>query len=80
MLLNGAAFRLWSYLLARAQESPRAAGLLNLPRYLRLPAQMEIHRRDLDRANSVPVPHRGGTSTVIGLRFDPAQSGNPGTG
>jgi hypothetical protein len=32
---------------------------------------MDIHRRDLDRADG--VPNRGGTSTVIGLRFDPPQ-------
>jgi hypothetical protein len=36
---------------------------------------MDIHRRDLDRANG--VPNRGGTGTIIGLRFDPAQSEDP---
>jgi hypothetical protein len=74
MLLNGVAFRFWSYLLERAQETPSAAGLLNLPRFLRVPAQMEIHRRDLDRASG--VPNRGGMYTLIGLRFDPAHSGD----
>jgi len=58
-LLNGVAFRIWSDLLARAQETPNGAGLLNLPRFLRVPAEIDIHRRDLDRANG--VPHRGGT-------------------
>jgi hypothetical protein len=69
-LLNGVAFQIWSYLLARAQETPNAVGLLNLPRFLRIPAEMEIHRRDLDRANG--VPNRGGTFTIIGLDSDPA--------
>ncbi len=68
-LLNGVAFRIWSYLLARAQETPNAVGLLNLPRVLRIPAEMEIHRRDLDRANG--VPNQGGTFAIIGLDSDP---------
>jgi hypothetical protein len=76
MLLNGAAFRFWFFLLTRAQESPNAAGLVKLPRFLRVPAEMTLHRRDLDRASG--VPHRGGGGTVIALRFDPAQSGDPG--
>jgi len=75
-LLNGVAFRIWSDLLARAQDTPNAAGLLDPPRFLRVPAEMDIHRRDLDRANG--VPNRGGTRTIIGLRFDPAQSEEPG--
>jgi hypothetical protein len=74
-LLNGVAFRIWSDLLARAQDTPKAAGLLDLPRFLHVPAEMDIHRRDLDRANG--VPNRGGTGTIIGLRFDPAQSEDP---
>jgi hypothetical protein len=68
-LLNGVAFRLWSDLLARAQETPNSAGLLNLPRFLRVPAEMDIHRRDLDRA--VGVPNRGGMYAMIGLCIDP---------
>jgi len=75
-LLNGVAFRIWSDLLARAQETPNAAGLLNLPRFLRVPAEIDIHRRDLDRANG--VPNRGGTHTAIGLEVDPAPNENPG--
>ncbi len=75
-LLNGVAFRFWSYLLARAQDTPRAAGLVHLPRFLRVPAEMEIHRRDLDSANG--VPNRGGTYARIGLRFDPAHDECPG--
>ena len=75
-LLNGVAFRIWCDLLARAQKTPNAAGVLNLPRFLRVPAEMDIHRRDLDRANG--VPNRGGTRTIIGLRFDRAQSEDPG--
>jgi len=73
-LLNGVAFRIWSGLLARAQDSPNATGLLNTPRFLRVPAEMDIHRRDLDRANG--IPNRGGTFAIIGLRFDPAPSGD----
>ena len=75
-LLNGVAFRVWSDLIARAQDTPNAAGLLTLPRFLRVPAEMDIHRRDLDRANG--VPNRGGMRTIIGLRFDPAQSDDSG--
>jgi len=75
-LLNGVAFRIWSDLLARAQETPKVAGLLNLPRFLRVPAEMEIHRRDLDRANG--VPNLGGTFTIIGLESDPGPGENPG--
>ena len=71
-LLNGVAFRVWSDLIARAQDTPNAAGPLNLPRFLRVPAEMDIHRRDLDRANG--VPNRGGMSTIIGLQFDPPKS------
>jgi hypothetical protein len=75
LLLNGVAFRIWSGLLARARETPKAAGLLDLPRFLRVPAEMDIHRRDLDRANG--APNRGGTRAIIGLRFDPAQGEDP---
>jgi hypothetical protein len=75
-LLNGVAFRVWSDLLARAQDTPRATGLLHMPRFLRVPAEMQIHRRDLDRANG--VPNRGGMFTLIGLQFDPAQNEDPG--
>ncbi len=75
-LLNGVAFRIWSDLLARAQNTPNATGLLNLPRFLRVPAEIDIHRRDLDRANG--VPNRGGTHTTIGLEVDPAPNENPG--
>ena len=76
-LLNGVAFRVWSDLIARAQDTPNAAGLLNLPRFLRVPAEMDIHRRDLDRANG--VPNRGGMSTIIGLHFDPPKSEDSGS-
>ena len=71
-LLNGVAFRIWSDLVARAQDTPKATGLVHLPRFLRVPAEMNIHRRDLDRANG--VPNRGGTFALIGLQFDPGQS------
>jgi hypothetical protein len=74
-LLNGVAFRVWYDLLARAQDTPRAAGVMNLPRYLRVPAELDIHRRDLDSANG--VPNRGGTRAVIGLSFDPAHPEDP---
>jgi hypothetical protein len=75
-LLNGVAFRIWPDLVARAQETPNASGLVNLPRVLRVPAEMEIHRRDLDRANG--VPNLGGMYTTIGLEVDPAPNENPG--
>jgi hypothetical protein len=69
-LLNGLAFRVWHDLVARAQDTPNAFGLLHLPRFLRVPAEMDIHRRDLDWAAG--APNRGGLSCLIGLRFDPA--------
>ncbi len=75
-LLSGMAFRVWSDLLARAQDTPNASGLLHLPRFLRTPAEMDIHRRDLDRAAC--VPNRGGMFCLIGLRFDPAQREDSG--
>ena len=75
-LLNGVAFRIWSDLIARAQDTPKATGLLHLPRFLRVPAEMDIHRRDLDRANG--LPNRGGMFALIGLEFDPAQSEDSG--
>jgi hypothetical protein len=75
-ILTGVAFRIWSDLLARAQDTPNAVGLLHLPRFLRVPAEIDIHRRDLDRANG--VPNRGGTFVTIGLQFDPAQGEDPG--
>jgi hypothetical protein len=53
-LLNGVAFRIWSDLIARAQDTPKATGLLHLPRFLRVPAEMDIHRRDLDRSSATP--------------------------
>ena len=58
--------------------APHAIGLLNLPRFLRVPAEMEIHRRDLDRANG--VPNRGGMCALIGPQFDPAQVKTPRAG
>jgi hypothetical protein len=75
-LLNGVAFRIWSDLIARARDTPKATGLVHLPRFLRVPAEMDIHRRDLDRANG--VPNRGGMSALIGLQFDPGQSEDSG--
>jgi hypothetical protein len=77
-LLNGVAFRIWSDLIARAQDTPKATGLLHLPRFLRVPAEMDIHRRDLDRANG--VPNRGGTFALIGLQFDPGKAKTPEAG
>jgi hypothetical protein len=74
-LLTGIAFRIWSDLLSRAQDTPNAVGLLHLPRLLRIPAEMDIHRRDLDRANG--VPNRGGAYTTIGLCFGPAPGEDP---
>lgn len=71
-LLNGVAFRIWSDLIARAQDTPKAAGLFHLPRLVSVPAEMDIHRRDLDRADG--VPNRGGIRTIIGLQFDPPEN------
>jgi hypothetical protein len=38
---------------------------------------MDIHRRDLDRANG--VPNLGGMRTIIGLQFDPPKSEDSGS-
>jgi len=70
------AFRIWSDLIARAQDTPKATGLLHLPRFLRVPAEMDIHRRDLDRASG--VPNRGGMFAAIGLQFDPVKNEDSG--
>jgi hypothetical protein len=77
-LLNGVAFRIWSDLIARAQDTPKATGLLHLPRFLRVPAEMDIHRRDLDRASG--VPNRGGMFAVIGCSSIPCKMKTPGAG
>lgn len=72
MLLHGLAFRLWSALLKDAQATPRAAGLMSMPPFLQIAAEMDISRADLDRARG--VPNRGGSCTTVRLRFDPAAS------
>jgi hypothetical protein len=68
-ILSGVTFRVWSDLVAVAQTTPRATGLVNMPRALPIPAELDIHRKNLDRAQG--VPNRGGAATTISLRFDP---------
>ena len=74
-LLNGMAFRIWSDLIASAQDTPKATGLL----HLRLPAGTG---RD---GHSPPGPgpgkrrpNRGGMFALIGLQFDPGQNEDSG--
>ena len=64
-ILRAVTFRLWTDLVMQAQATPKAEGLVRLPASLRLPAEMGIHRRDLDAARG--LPSKGGTSATIGL-------------
>ena len=60
-ILSGVTFRVWSDLVAAAQATPRATGatgLVSMPRALPVPSELDIHRKDLDRARG--VPNRGG--------------------
>lgn len=68
-ILYGLTFRVWSDLVAVAQTTPRATGLMSMPRILLIPAELDIHRKDLDRARG--VPNHGGAAISVGLRFDP---------
>jgi hypothetical protein len=68
-ILFGVTFRVWSDLVTAAQATPRATSLASMPRALSIPAELDIHRKDLDRAQG--VPNRGGAAITIGLRFDP---------
>ena len=69
-ILRGVTFLVWSDLLKRAQATPLATGLVASPRYLQLPAELDIHRKHLDATRG--VQNRGGTWTTVGLRLDPA--------
>jgi len=66
-ILFGLVFRVWSDLIKVAQATPNAIGLTSMPRFVDIPAEMDIHRRDLDRARG--VPNRGGCSTTISLEL-----------
>lgn len=68
-ILYSVTCRVWSDLVAVAQTTPRAAGLMSMSRVLRIPAELDIHRKDLDRARG--VPNHGGAAIRIGMRFDP---------
>lgn len=46
-ILLGVAFRVWSRLVKGAQATLNATGLVKMPRSVRIPAEMEIHRKDL---------------------------------
>jgi hypothetical protein len=72
-ILLGVAFRVWPRLVKDAQATLNATGLVKMPRSVRIPAEMEIHRKDLDQARG--TPNRGGASTTISLRFDCAPEG-----
>jgi hypothetical protein len=64
-ILTAVTFRVWSDLVANAQTT----GLGQMPRTLALPAELSLHRKDLDRAQG--VPYRRGSGAIIGLSFDP---------
>jgi hypothetical protein len=66
-ILTAVTFRVWSDLIAVAQTT----GLGQMPRTLAIPAELSIHRKDLDRAQG--VPYRRGSGAIIGLSFDPDQ-------
>jgi len=72
-ILFGVIFRVWSGLIKDAPAMPNARDLMRLPRSVQIPAEIQIHRKDLDQA--LGVPNRGGTSATIGLRFDPSPQG-----
>ncbi len=72
-ILSGVTFRVWSDLVTVAQTTSGATGLVSMPRALSIPAELDIHRKDLDRARG--VPSRGGAATTISLRFDPEHHG-----
>ena len=73
-ILSGLTFRVWSDLVAVAQSTPGGKGLVSMPRALPIPAELVIHRKDLDRARG--VPNYGGAATTISLRFDPEHYGH----
>jgi len=70
-ILSAVTFRVWSDLVAVAQTTPGATGLMSMPRILLIPAELDIHRKDLDRVRG--APNQGGAAITIGLRFDPEQ-------
>lgn len=72
-ILLGVTFRVWSRLVKDAQATPEAVGLFRMPRSVWIPAEMEIHRKDLDRARG--TQNRGGAPTTVSLRFDSAPHG-----
>jgi hypothetical protein len=72
-ILSAVVFRVWSDLVAVAQATPGATGLVSMPHTLSIPAELNIHRRDLDRARG--VPNRGGAAASISLHFDPEPNG-----
>jgi hypothetical protein len=49
----GITFRVWSCLVRDAQATPNATGLFRMPLSVQIPAEMEIHRKDLDRARDI---------------------------
>jgi hypothetical protein len=71
-ILAAVVFRVWSDLVAVAHATPGTKGLVSMPRALAVPAELGIHRKDLDRARG--VPYRGGGGAIIGLSFDPERN------
>ena len=67
-ILIGVAFKLYCYLIQRELEdgSPGAAQL-SPPLVIRVPAEIDISRAEVDKA--CDVPNRGGGCTSVGLRF-----------
>jgi hypothetical protein len=72
-ILFGVLCRVWSGLVKDGQATPGAKGLVRMPRSVEIPAEIRIHRKDLDAARG--VPNRGGSWATIGLRFDPSPHG-----
>jgi hypothetical protein len=76
MILTGLAAKLHETLMGAARESsdPRR-GLLEIPPFIEVPAELYFHRADLDSAYG--VPNRGGILMSVGLTFELGSSDGP---
>jgi hypothetical protein len=67
-LVNGVALRLWANII---EHAVRANSAPDMPSTLRIPAEMDIYRTDLDEARG--MASMGDYNATIRLRFDPAR-------
>jgi hypothetical protein len=76
MTLTGLAAKLHATLIGAARESrDPQRGLLEMPAFVQIPAELDFHRADLDSAYG--VPNRGGCLSTVGLTFDLASGDVP---